>query len=99
VLDCTAEATDMAQREGTKLRRELDRVEGRQGRCFPPELKLRAARWIAERRAGGAPVAEIAAELSSGGDGAAVGQRGQTDAHPGARARGGGSGSGRCTHG
>jgi hypothetical protein len=63
VLDCTAEATDMAQREGTKLRRELDRVEGRQGRCFPPELKLRAARWIAERRAGGAPVAEIAAEL------------------------------------
>lgn len=63
MLDCTAEATDMAQREAAKLRRELDRVEGRQGRCFPPELKVRAARWIAERRAGGAPVAEIAAEL------------------------------------
>ena len=53
----------MAQREAARLRRELDRVEGRQGRCFPPELKLRAARWIAERRAGGAPVAQVAAEL------------------------------------
>jgi transposase-like protein len=63
VLECTAEAIDMAQRDAEKLRRELDRVEGRQGRCFPPELKLRAARWIAERRASGARVAEIAAEL------------------------------------
>lgn len=53
----------MAQREAAKLRRELDRVEGRQGRCFPPELKLRAGRWIAERRAGGDRVADIAAEL------------------------------------
>jgi hypothetical protein len=32
-LDCTAEATDMAQREATRLRRELDPIEGWQGRC------------------------------------------------------------------
>ena len=63
MLDCSAEATDMAHREAARLRQELDRVEGRQGRCFPPELKLRAARWIAEQRSGGARVADIAAAL------------------------------------
>jgi hypothetical protein len=63
MLECVAEATDMAQREAAKLRRELDGIVGRQGRCFPPELKMRASRWIAEQRAGGACVADIAAEL------------------------------------
>jgi hypothetical protein len=62
MLDCTAEATDMAQREAAKLRRELDRVEGRHGRCFRLSSS-QAARWITEQRAGGARVAAIAAEL------------------------------------
>jgi hypothetical protein len=50
MVDYTAEATDMAQSEAAKLRRELDRVEGRQGPCFPPELKVRVARWITLKR-------------------------------------------------
>jgi hypothetical protein len=53
----------MAQREAEKLRRELDSVEGRQGRCFSKDLKERAAKWITARRAGGATVAELAVEL------------------------------------
>lgn len=53
----------MAQREAEKLRRELDSVQGRQGRCFPRDLKARTATWIAGRRACGATVAELAAEL------------------------------------
>jgi hypothetical protein len=53
----------MAQREAEKLRRELDSVVGRQGRCFSRDLKDRAARWISARRAEGATVAALAAEL------------------------------------
>jgi hypothetical protein len=53
----------MAVREIEKLRRELDGIVGRQGRCFPRELKDRAARWISGRRADGAKVSELAAEL------------------------------------
>jgi hypothetical protein len=53
----------MARREAEKLRRELDSVVGRQGRCFSWDLKDRAARWLSARRAEGASVAELAAEL------------------------------------
>ena len=53
----------MSQQMAEKLRRELDGVTGRQGRCFPRDLKERTSVWIAERRAGGATTAELAAEL------------------------------------
>jgi hypothetical protein len=53
----------MAQRDADRLRRELDRVAGRQGRCFPEGLKDRASRWISERRAAGATVSELAVQL------------------------------------
>ena len=53
----------MAQREAEKLRREFDSVGSRQGPCFPPDLKERATRWIAEQRASGATAAEVATAL------------------------------------
>jgi hypothetical protein len=53
----------MAQRDVEKLRRELDGVTGRQGRCFPKGLKDRVSRWISEQRAVGATVSELAAQL------------------------------------
>jgi len=56
----------MAQREAEELRRELDGVTSRHGRCFPPELAERAGRWIAARRAEGATVSEIGEELGLG---------------------------------
>ena len=53
----------MADREAEQLRRELGRVTSRQGPCFPREIKERASRWIAEQRAAGATVSEIADAL------------------------------------
>jgi len=53
----------MTQRTAEKLRRELDGVKGRRGPCFPRDLKERTSAWLAERRAAGATVAELAAEL------------------------------------
>jgi hypothetical protein len=49
--------------EARHLRRELDRIGTRRGRCVAPELKARARAWIAEQRARGRRVADIAAEL------------------------------------
>jgi hypothetical protein len=63
VLEWIAEATHMAQHEAVALRRELDRVTSRQGRCFPDDLKRRTAEWIAQQRAAGRTVAELASEL------------------------------------
>jgi hypothetical protein len=63
LLGWSAEATGMYQRTTEKLRRELDGVKGRRGPCFPRDLKARTAAWIAERRAAGATVAELAAAL------------------------------------
>lgn len=63
MLGWIAEATDMAQREAERLRRELGRVTWRRGRCFPRELREQTTRWIIEQRASGATVAKIAAEL------------------------------------
>jgi transposase len=45
------------------LRRELDRIGTRRGRCVPPELRARAAAWLRARRAEGRSVVELAAEL------------------------------------
>jgi DNA invertase Pin-like site-specific DNA recombinase len=53
----------MADREGRELKQELGGAKGRQGTCFSPDLKARAARWIRERRAAGATAAQIAEEL------------------------------------
>ena len=53
----------MSQRTAERLRRELDGVKGRRGPCFPRDLKVRASAWLAERRAAGATVAELATEL------------------------------------
>ncbi len=53
----------MAQRGAAGLRRELDGVAVRRGRCFPANLRRRAAAWLAERRAEGVTVDELAAEL------------------------------------
>jgi transposase len=63
VLAWVAEATDMADRVGRELKQELAGAKGRQGTCFAPDLKARAARWISERRAAGATAAQIAEEL------------------------------------
>jgi hypothetical protein len=63
LLGWSAEATGMYQRAAEKLRRELDGVKGRRGPCFPLDLKERTGVWLAERRASGATVAELAAEL------------------------------------
>lgn len=49
--------------EARLLRRELDRIGTRRGRCVPPELKARARAWIREQRAGGHTVDELAAAL------------------------------------
>ena len=53
----------MAQRDVERLRRELDSVAGRQGRCFPADLKARTSRWISGRRAAGVTVSKLAAQL------------------------------------
>jgi transposase-like protein len=53
----------MSQREAERLRRELSKVTGRRGPCFPSDLKKRASAWIAEQRAAGTTVAELAKEL------------------------------------
>jgi hypothetical protein len=45
------------------LRRELDRIGTRRGRCIPPQLRARASRWISAGRAEGRKVAALAAEL------------------------------------
>jgi hypothetical protein len=63
LLGWSAEAIGMSQRTAKRLRRELDGVKGRRGPCFPRDLKERAGAWLAERRAAGATVAELAAEL------------------------------------
>lgn len=52
-----------SRREAESLRRELDRVRVRRGTCFRRDLKERAARWIAERRAAGQSVDSLASEL------------------------------------
>jgi hypothetical protein len=49
--------------EAAILRRELDRIETRRGRCVSPELKERVIAWLVARRAEGRPVSELAAEL------------------------------------
>jgi hypothetical protein len=49
--------------EAKFLRRELDRIGTRRGRCMPPELKGRAVAWLKARRAAGAAATELAAEL------------------------------------
>jgi len=49
--------------EARFLRRELDRIGTRRGRCVPRALKARATAWIREQRAKGRRVAELAAEL------------------------------------
>jgi hypothetical protein len=49
--------------EAGALRRELDRIGTRRGRCVPPELKVRVSAWIRARRAAGRSVAEVAADL------------------------------------
>ena len=49
--------------EARFLRRELDRIGTRRGRCVPPELKARATAWITEQRARGRAVAVLAVEL------------------------------------
>ena len=56
----------MAQREAEQLRRELDAVTSRHGKCFPRALVERAGQWLAERRAEGARVAELAEQLGIG---------------------------------
>jgi hypothetical protein len=63
LLGWSAEATGMYQRRAEKLRRELDGMKGRRGPCFPRDLKERTGAWLAEQRATGATVAELAAEL------------------------------------
>src|SRR5262249_53838845 len=49
--------------EARFLRCELDRIESRQGRCVPPELRDRAAAWLKARRAEGRTVSGPATEL------------------------------------
>jgi predicted transcriptional regulator len=49
--------------EARYLRRELDRIETRRGRCVPPELKARARAWITEQRAEGRTMSELATDL------------------------------------
>jgi hypothetical protein len=49
--------------DASSLRRELDRIGTRRGRCVPAELKSRASAWIAARRGEGRKVAALAAEL------------------------------------
>ena len=49
--------------QGEKLRRELDQIGTRRGRCVPAELKQRASAWISRRRAEGSTVSELASEL------------------------------------
>jgi hypothetical protein len=49
--------------EARILRRELDRIGTRRGPCVPPELRARATAWIAEQRADGRTVADLASEL------------------------------------
>jgi hypothetical protein len=49
--------------EARFLRRELDRIGTRRGRCVAPELKARVSAWIRARRAEGCTVGELAAEL------------------------------------
>src|SRR5688572_32607488 len=53
----------MSQREAERLRRELSKVAGRRGPCFSGDLKKRASAWLAEQRAAGTTVAELASEL------------------------------------
>ena len=45
------------------LRRELDRIGTRRGRCVPRELKARVSAWLRARRAEGRTAAELAADL------------------------------------
>ena len=49
--------------EAVFLRRELDRIATRRGRCVSPELKRRAATWIVKERAAGRTVSALAREL------------------------------------
>ena len=49
--------------EARFLRRELDRIGTRRGRCVAPELRARATAWITSQRAEGRTVAELAEEL------------------------------------
>lgn len=49
--------------DGRNLRRELDRIGIRRGRCVPAALKRRAGAWLAEQRRNGRSVAELAGEL------------------------------------
>jgi hypothetical protein len=49
--------------EARFLRRELDRIGTRRGRCVPPGLRARATAWITEQRGEGRTVAELASEL------------------------------------
>jgi transposase-like protein len=49
--------------EAVSLRRELDRIGTRRGRCVSAELKLRASAWIVRERGAGRAVSELAHEL------------------------------------
>ena len=49
--------------EAVFLRRELDRIGTRRGRCVSAELKTRASAWIVRERAAGRTVSELAREL------------------------------------
>src|SRR5262245_44623801 len=49
--------------EAAVLRRELDRIGTRRGRCMPRDLKQRTSVWLAKQRATGSTVAELASEL------------------------------------
>ena len=50
-------------KDAASLRRELDRIGTRRGRCVPPELKARAREWLLSKRAEGYKVTQLAAEL------------------------------------
>lgn len=49
--------------EAAVLRRELDRIGTRRGRCVSTALKERVTTWLVSQRAEGHPVSELAAEL------------------------------------
>jgi hypothetical protein len=49
--------------EARVLRRELDEIAVRRGRCVRPELRARVAAWLVAQRATGRSISELAAEL------------------------------------
>ena len=53
----------MGHREAIVLRRDLDRIVRRQGKCIPEELKQRVAAWLTEQRRAGVPLKHLAVQL------------------------------------